>query len=263
MAKDAFYFKHDYGARNDPKMVRLIRLHGWQAFGLAWAIIEILYEQGGRISHDPEHLAYEFRTEQALIEAILASPIFFIIDGMIGSESVDRRLDERRAISEAARVASESRWNARAMRPHDNRNPRRGEERRREDKRPSSAGADGASIDFENFWQAFPRKVGKGAALKLWKRLGPSQELQARIIAAVGSQRQSDQWRREDGRFIPHPATWLNQGRWDDEVSADLAARSVTPGKRPWACDSCGSKTNEKSKAWGGAICAPCEKEKF
>lgn len=72
---------------------------------------------------------------------------------------------------------------------------------------------------FEKFWAAYPRKVGKQAAIKAWSKLRPTKELTQAILQAVEYQRCSEQWRKENGRFIPNPATWLNQGRWEDEVT--------------------------------------------
>jgi len=72
-------------------------------------------------------------------------------------------------------------------------------------------------VGFDAFWAAYPRKVGRGAALLLWQHLKPDDALQARILAALAQQRASEQWLTEGGRFIPHPRTWLSQGRWDDE----------------------------------------------
>lgn len=71
---------------------------------------------------------------------------------------------------------------------------------------------------FSRFWAAYPRKVGKQAAKKSWSRLHPSEELTQAILQAVEAQKQSRQWRENDGQFIPNPATWLNQGRWEDEL---------------------------------------------
>jgi len=67
---------------------------------------------------------------------------------------------------------------------------------------------------FEEFWQAYPKKVGKDAAAKSWTKT------KARIddvLPALAWQKESDQWCRNDGQFIPNPATYLNQGRWQDE----------------------------------------------
>jgi len=69
---------------------------------------------------------------------------------------------------------------------------------------------------FEEFWEAYPRKAGKVAALKAWKRLNPDTGLFSRIMDSIAVAKTTQQWRRENGRFIPNPLTWLNQGRWDD-----------------------------------------------
>lgn len=77
---------------------------------------------------------------------------------------------------------------------------------------------------FEDFWNAYPRKVGKQAALKAWSKLRPSTELTKAILAAVEYQRTCPQWKKDGGQYIPNPATWLNQGRWEDDLSAPAKA---------------------------------------
>ena len=71
---------------------------------------------------------------------------------------------------------------------------------------------------FDEFWYAYPRKEGKDAARKAFARRSPTKELLADMLAAIEAQKRSEQWQRDGGQFIPHPATWLNQGRWQDEV---------------------------------------------
>ena len=73
---------------------------------------------------------------------------------------------------------------------------------------------------FAEFWAEYPKKVGKKAALTSWKRLKPDADLFERIMQAVAIAKNSEQWNREGGRFIPNPSTWINQGRWDDELPA-------------------------------------------
>lgn len=65
---------------------------------------------------------------------------------------------------------------------------------------------------FLDFWHGYPRKVGKGAAEKAWDKIHPDDSLAEKILAAVSAQ----QW-SPDTRFIPHPSTWLNEKRWEDE----------------------------------------------
>ena len=80
-----------------------------------------------------------------------------------------------------------------------------------------------ASGEFEKFWLAYPRKEGKRAALAKWTQLRPPL---AQCLAAIEVQRQSERWREERGRFIPMPAAWLHQGRWEDAPKVEI-------GKRP------------------------------
>ncbi len=68
---------------------------------------------------------------------------------------------------------------------------------------------------FDAFWIAYPKKVGKEAARKAFAKVKAPVET---LIAAVKQQKNSPQWKKENGQFIPNPATWLNQGRWEDEI---------------------------------------------
>ena len=72
---------------------------------------------------------------------------------------------------------------------------------------------------FAEFWEAYPKKVGKKDALSKWSRLKPDADLFERIMRAVTNAKKSAEWKRENGRFIPNPSTWINQGRWDDELT--------------------------------------------
>ena len=75
--------------------------------------------------------------------------------------------------------------------------------------------------DFNLFWEAYPKKVGKKASLKAFQNARKSDLPQIGIlIAAIEQQRKSDQWRRDGGQYIPNPATWLNRGQWDDSIQA-------------------------------------------
>lgn len=85
---------------------------------------------------------------------------------------------------------------------------------------------------FERFWHAYPRKVGKDGARKAFERRHPTDALVAEMLAALDRQRHSADWRRDGGQYIPHPSTWLNDGRWQDEPrlveSGLVSARTET-----------------------------------
>lgn len=71
----------------------------------------------------------------------------------------------------------------------------------------------GASA-FDVFWQAYPKKVGKLAAKKAFDKANVPVET---LLDALERQKCGEQWQKNNGQFIPNPATWLNQGRWEDE----------------------------------------------
>ena len=89
--------------------------------------------------------------------------------------------------------------------------PRRGSCRKK------SADMDG----FALFWQEYPRKAAKAAALKAWQKLNPSPELVERILAHVRDHKRSPDWLKDGGQFVPHPATFLNGRRWEDDIPPD------------------------------------------
>lgn len=80
---------------------------------------------------------------------------------------------------------------------------------------------------FDYFWSAYPRKAAKQTAQKAWDKLKPDKELQASILRAIEKQKRSPDWKRENGQYIPYPATWLNQGRWEDEERSDVDVGST------------------------------------
>ena len=77
---------------------------------------------------------------------------------------------------------------------------------------------------FEAFWKACPKKVGKHSARKAWEKKGCA-AIATEVTNAMCRHKTSEDWRKDDGKFIPHPATWLNAGRWED----DLGGAAATP----------------------------------
>jgi hypothetical protein len=65
--------------------------------------------------------------------------------------------------------------------------------------------------------------------LKAWTKIKPDSELQQKILAAIETQKASAQWSKEGGRFIPFPATWLNDERWEDEAAEALSSHTKLP----------------------------------
>ena len=76
------------------------------------------------------------------------------------------------------------------------------------------------STDFEDFWKTYPKKKSKGAAFRWWKKNKPTMELRILIREKLLLLRDSPDWKKQNGQFIPHPATWLNNDGWEDDVGS-------------------------------------------
>ena len=75
-----------------------------------------------------------------------------------------------------------------------------------------------SAMRFEEFWSAYPKRVGREAAEKKFFELDVSDEQLREMLDAVKRQKRSEQWSRDNGRYIPNPATWLADRRWEDAV---------------------------------------------
>lgn len=92
-----------------------------------------------------------------------------------------------------------------------NQNKEHEETRAREEKTPPG---------FDRFWESYPRKTAKQEAIKAFEKLKPDAMLIETMVKAIERQKQSAQWQEDGGRYIPHPATWINQRRWEDVLPA-------------------------------------------
>jgi len=70
---------------------------------------------------------------------------------------------------------------------------------------------------FVQFWSAYPKKEAKGRAEKAWIKINPDESLTGMIVAAVERAKSSEKWSEDGGRYIPLPATFLNDRRWEDQ----------------------------------------------
>jgi hypothetical protein len=84
---------------------------------------------------------------------------------------------------------------------------------------------------FESFWKVYPRKIGKEKCKNWFKSHKPKEDLVKQMIEAVEQQKKSKQW--SDPQYIPHPYTWLNQGRWEDELTPTKDSTFQSAPKNP------------------------------
>jgi hypothetical protein len=72
---------------------------------------------------------------------------------------------------------------------------------------------------FVEFWKAYPRKTNKDFAEKVFAKLKVDDALLTKMIQAIYVQNKSV-WKDKEQQYIPHPSTWLNGKRWEDEIVA-------------------------------------------
>lgn len=96
------------------------------------------------------------------------------------------------------------------------------------------AAPSGAELFEKQFWPAYPKKKAKDDALKAFLKRKPDQALVDLMLMALAWQSLTEDWTKEGGKFIPYPATWLNDGRWTDEQPKAMPAGAVAtvPGRQ-------------------------------
>ena len=110
-SKETFYFSHDYNTRSDIKIKKLIVKHGYEGYGIFWALIEDLYQNANALPLDFDCISYDLRSSSDMIKSIISDfGLFQIGDDTFGSASVQRRLDKRNEKSRKARESAMKRW---------------------------------------------------------------------------------------------------------------------------------------------------------
>lgn len=79
--------------------------------------------------------------------------------------------------------------------------------------------------NFDTFYKNYPKKVAKQAAMKAWQKLKPDDDLMAKIMRGLERWKQSADWLKDNGQYIPYPATWLNGRRWEDEIQGEVSEK--------------------------------------
>jgi uncharacterized protein YdaU (DUF1376 family) len=138
---------------------------------------------------------------------LVLTEFFDHIDGGYINRRADKEIEHYKAkveqASRAGRASAERRTNGRStdVQPTSNHKP---------------ITINHISIDqFETFWKIYPKKVSKENAKKAWLKIKPNDDLIVKITKAVNDQKLSER----EQQFIPHAATWLNNKRWEDEVT--------------------------------------------
>lgn len=146
--KHTYYFSHDYNARTDTKIKKLLSKHGFLGYGIFWAIVEDLYNNANALPLDCESIAFDLRTDIEVVNSVIHDFGLFSIEGStFGSLSVERRLNERNEKSRKAKESAVLRWDkhrqeceriAGALPSDSDSNANKGKERKRKEKKETN-----------------------------------------------------------------------------------------------------------------------------
>ena len=189
MSKETYFFSHDYNARADRKLVKLIMKHGMTGIGIYWCIVEMLYEEGGYLPMEYERITFELRSKENVIQSVINDFDLFENDTeKFWSNSVLDRLQKRCDKSEKARESINKRWNkskenTNVLQSNEERNTikERKEEESKENeskiKKDSEINFDFITESFNKICTCFPKvlKLNNSRKLKIKTRLAEMQ----------------------------------------------------------------------------------------
>ena len=124
----SLYFPHDSNAHEDMRVIELRMDYGWEAYGLFWALLEVMrIADDYSISDNIKPLAYKFQIKpdklQAIIDRCLELKLLTKVDNMLYCKELNERMIAVESKSANAKKAAEKRWsNADAMQTHSERN---------------------------------------------------------------------------------------------------------------------------------------------
>lgn len=104
-----------------------------------------------------------------------------------------------------------------------------------EKKNPPPQGGEGErASDFESFWNLYPKREGRKAALKAWMTIAAPRPSMEDILRSLVCWRVCAQWQRENGRFVPRAARWLEERSWEDSPAPGQPdeSRPMSPAAR-------------------------------
>lgn len=220
MKKDTYYFSHDYNARNDRKMVKLRLKLKMEGLGIYWALVEMMYEEGGQISFEEiPVIETELRIKKGLINQVISDYELFENDGKIfWSNSVKRRLDKRLEKTEKAKASASHRWqNANAMRTQTDGNAikeRKGKENKGKeikvnintgDKSPKKNYKEFSQDDFitelEKFKEKYPKELLNNF-YKYWKETSPGGKMRFQLEKTWETELRLENWERNNKQIL-------------------------------------------------------------
>jgi len=231
--KETFYFSHDFNANSDPKIRAMMRKHKIEGYGIYWYIIELLAAETGRwyLPTDYEGLAYEMRTQSERIKSVVQDYGLFEFDeNNFWNKRLDSHFLERAKKSKQASDAAKEmhrkrklRENNRAVASNQQCETSAIKERKGKEIKENiyNSGIDKflSSVEFNEFWELYPKKTAKASAMKKWNEIVDNpKEVLSKIKKAI-------KWQKVSGclkeyQFSPKPEKYIEGECWNDKPPA-------------------------------------------
>lgn len=181
-------------------------------------------ERGRTQSFNSEDVASALDLDTEQVEQIIVAMQGRVLDGDLlkGWESrqvarEDGSAERAKAWREAQKTGSERKPNATERK----RTPDKDTDKEKKKDKPSA---------FETFYAAYPKHEARKDAEAAFAKLNPSDELLATMLAAIAAKRQTHDWTKDGGKFVPLPATWIRAERWNDESGVDTRTADIWAG---------------------------------
>ena len=228
------WFKHYTNAHNDNSMQKVRMKYGAEGYAVYWYCLELIAGDLGQdgkninfeLSHDAQVVAFNLRIDTLKVEEIMLYLVelglFENVNNTITCMKLAKFLDKKVTRNKEIHEIIDS---YKEMRNVPDSLPTVTElstlDKNRIDyiyANTQSESLEKIKGKFDIFWSEYPKKKDKAKALKAFQKIKPDDELFSKIISALTIQKQSADWLKDNGQFIPYPTTWLNGCRWEDEL---------------------------------------------
>lgn len=216
MAKNTYYFPHDYHARHDPKLERLRMELGPISDGIFWDIVEMLYEEGGYLTiSDIPLYSKMLNTDEHMLNKVVNT--LFLTDGdRFYNQSLLDRLEHLQNVIEKRGLAGKASGKARQKNTCLTNDEHLSNNREREIKeidkidKIKETEVTPPNFSFNTFWDKYPKQVGMSMALMTYRATIKTQEDFDNLIAALKNYMQSKEYK---GGFIKNGDRWIEDWR--------------------------------------------------
>ena len=217
------WFQHQSNAHRDFNTEPLIEKYGMEGYGFFWVCGEIIAEKG----EDYKILAEKGWKRYLISRAkIVEGKVDEILNEMAELNLIEKQewLKGNLSMPKMSKYSDDYTKKIRRVSEQDTESVRTvsksvrqdkiREDKIREDKSIYTTG----EIVFENFWKSYPKKKEKPKARSVWQKLRPDKKLIQEIMAGLEKYKLSEDWIKENGRFIPYPERFLKNEKWEDEI---------------------------------------------